>query len=221
VGSFILNGLLRIMPKAMDIWCVDVNETKGEIEDRIAKSDVIFLCVPIEKTASWIIEYYHLLQGKIIFEQASLKKWIYNFLESEKIHLDIRSMHILFRPSQTPNFADRRIAFIRSQDDDELPADIANMLNSTIVWYNKIEEHDKDMAIQQALVHRILLVLSEALEDSQGTTYISRKVMELCDRIKSGNKSLYEFIQHNEQTNKTIQRFVTDLDNFNINNYWK
>ena len=35
IGSFILSGLLKVMPKALDIWCVDVNETESEVIDRI------------------------------------------------------------------------------------------------------------------------------------------------------------------------------------------
>jgi hypothetical protein len=54
VGSFVLGGLLRIMPKALDIWCVDVNETKREVEQRIKISDVIFLCVPLQMTLEWL-----------------------------------------------------------------------------------------------------------------------------------------------------------------------
>jgi prephenate dehydrogenase len=73
IGSFLVNGLLKYMDKALDILCFDVNETQEEVEERIKKSDVIFLCVPVKQTVNWLKTYKSLLSGKIIFEQASLK----------------------------------------------------------------------------------------------------------------------------------------------------
>ena len=73
IGSFILNGLLRVMPKALNIFCSDVNESEDEVVERIEKSDTIFLCVPMNKTIDWIVRYKELLKGKTILEQCSLK----------------------------------------------------------------------------------------------------------------------------------------------------
>jgi prephenate dehydrogenase len=97
IGSFILNGLLRVMPKALDIWCVDVNETEGETVERIKIADVIFLCVPIDVTLEWLVTYKMLLSKKMLLEQCSLKELVYKSKDIED--LDIRSMYILFRPS--------------------------------------------------------------------------------------------------------------------------
>ena len=54
IGLFILMGLIKIMAKALDIWCVDINETKEEVEQRIKIADTIFLCVPLETTLEWL-----------------------------------------------------------------------------------------------------------------------------------------------------------------------
>jgi prephenate dehydrogenase len=72
IGSFILGGLLRLMPKALDIWCTDINETDEEVANRIKVSDVIFLCVPLQLTMSWILKHKLLLKDKILIEQCSL-----------------------------------------------------------------------------------------------------------------------------------------------------
>ena len=111
IGSFILNGLLRIMPKALDIWCVDINETYEETIQRIQIADVIFLCVPLQDTEAWLLKHKEQLSGKKIIEQCSLKEWIY---ENQKLRdLNIMSMHILFRPSQTPNLEDRNVGSLK------------------------------------------------------------------------------------------------------------
>jgi len=226
IGRCILNGLLEKMPKALSILCFDINETKAEVRARIKRSDVIFLCVPIRDTVSWLIDHKLLLKGKVIFEQASLKEWIYKAIERDKglSCLDIRSMHILFRPSQTPNLDDRRVGLFKNQFNDiptaVMPSDIAGITHAKVVWYANAEEHDREMAVQQALLHRTLLSVGEMISTCNGRTYISQKVAELCDRIKAGDKELYRFIQQNEYVSCALKRLSYKLENFDIDRAW-
>lgn len=214
IGSFILNGLLRIMPKALNIWCVDVNETEEEIKERIEKSDTIFLCIPISMTLDWIVTYKDLLCNKMLLEQCSLKE---DICKDGRIQgLDIRSMHILFRPSQTPNLNDRKVGLVKNQFDENLAKDIADITQSEIVWYDSVEEHDKEMAIQQALTHRMLLLLGGALENCNGSTYISKKVIELSNRIKQGDLGLYKKIQGNIHLPEHLENLEKGLNSFEI-----
>ena len=218
IGSFILSGLLKVMPKALDIWCVDVNETESEVIDRIQKSDTIFLCVPIFKTVEWLLHFKLLLRGKTVIEQTSLKGW----LNDDRLKdLDIRSMHILFRPSQTPNYCDRKVALINSQFPTNISEKILQITDSQVIWFENIDEHDREMAIQQALVHRVLLVLGDALKKCHGSTYISQKVIELCNRIKKGDLSLYESIQKNPYLNEHVEKFLHEFVHFDIEDFWK
>ena len=217
IGSFILNGLLRVMPKALDIWCVDVNETEEEVKERIAKSDTIFLCVPLRITLGWILRYKDLLKGKTIIEQCSLKEWIYE--ESRSCDLDIRSMHILFRPSQTPDKADRRLGLFKGQFNDEMIEKLLAITDSYLVTYGDEKEHDKEMAIQQALTHRTLLLLGATLKGCNGSTYISKKVIELAERIGKGNVDLYKMIQENKHLEEHLERMERGLREFDIENY--
>lgn len=218
IGSFILQGLLKVMPKALDIWCVDINETEEEVIERIEVADVIFLCIPMEKTVDWIVKHKELLKGKVIFEQCSLKEWIY---DDERVGgLDIKSMHILFRPSQTPNIEDRKVGIFKSQLDEDMTKDIANITRSEIVCYKNAEDHDREMAIQQALVHRTLLVLGKALGSCNGSTYISKKVIELINRIKQGDKELYKSIQKNKYLPKELEKLMGDFGNFELEKYF-
>lgn len=216
IGSFILNGLLRVMPKALDILCVDINETKLETMDRIQQSDVIFLCVPMLKTTEWLFKWKLGLLEKIIIEQTSLKGWMYN--ASFNV-LDIRPMHILFKPSKTPDANDRRTALFDGFFKKEMANKISNITNSKIIWFSDTIIHDKEMAIQQALVHRTLLLLGEALEKCHSATYISRKVLELSERIKQSDLDLYKAIQDNRYLIEPLKVLVNGLQNFKIEKF--
>jgi prephenate dehydrogenase len=219
IGSFILNGLLRVMPKALDIWCVDVNETGEEIGERIEKSDMIFLCIPMGITVDWLLEHKEELRGKVIVEQCSLKE---NICNDERLKgLDVRSMHILFRPSQTPDKADRRLALVEHQFSREMEKKLLEITDSHLVVYESIEEHDKEMAIQQALVHRGLLLMGEALRGCKGSTFVSKRVIELSDRIAQGDVELYKQIQDNRHLPEHLEKLEKGLRNFEIEKFMK
>jgi len=226
IGRCILNGLLAKMPKALSIVCFDINETQASVISRIKKADVIFLCVPLKDTVSWLIKYKQLLKGKVIFEQASLKEWIYKAIERDEqlSQVDIRSMHILFRPSQTPDLNDRRVGLFKNQFNDIptviMPSEIAGIVQAKIVWYDNAQIHDKEMAVQQALLHRTLLCLGEMISKCNGCTYISQKVIELCDRIKKGDKELYSLIQQNVHIERAMNELRYKLAAFNIDDAW-
>lgn len=218
IGSFILNGLLRVMPKALDIWCVDINETEEETEERIKVSDVIFICVPMEKTLDWIKKHKSLLEGKILIEQCSLKELICN---DERIKdLNVKSMHILFRPSGTPLKEDRRLALFDGQFDEETTRQLLDITDSNLVTYSDAEEHDKEMAIQQALVHRTILLLGEELGNCKGSTYVSKKIVELANRVKKGNVGLYQAIQDNRHLDEGLGRFLKGFDGFELKKHF-
>jgi prephenate dehydrogenase len=217
IGSFILSGLLRVMPKALNIWCIDVNETKEEVRERIEKADTIFLCIPIDKTIDWMVKHKELLKGKVIIEQTSLKDEIRKNKDVQG--LDIRSMHILFRPSQTPNLEDRKVGLVRKDFDDSTANVMANLTQSEIVWYEDVESHDREMATAQALVHRTLLVLGGILGQCSGSTYVSEKVIELSDRIKKGDVGLYKAIQDNKRLPERLEELRNGLDEFDIERY--
>lgn len=219
IGFFILGGLLRVKPKAMDILCVDVNEEEHEIVERIEESDIIFLCVPMINTVEWLVKYKMFLTGKTIVEQCSLKEWIYN--DRRLKNLNIISMHVLFRPSATPNLSDRRVGLLLDQDDGPIDPDlIEEITQSEIIWFHGVADHDNQMAIQQALVHRTLLVLGEMISTNDTSTYVGSKVIELCNRIKKGDQELYGLIQGNKHLNHEIELFQDNLDNFSIENYF-
>jgi prephenate dehydrogenase len=208
VGSFILQGLIREMPKATNIWCFDINETEEEKIERINKSDYIFLCVPIQETVNWLIKYKFLLKDKIIVEQCSLKSIIY---EDNRINdLNFISMHILFRPSATPNKEDKRCLVLDMFKNKIFVWDLVKIIDSEVSFLSNYKQHDMLMAKKQALVHKVILALDKEIEDGVDT-YTSSVIKKLAERIKSGNKELYEFIQSNEFLPINIKKFKDKL----------
>jgi prephenate dehydrogenase len=125
-------------------------------------------------------------------------------------------MHILFRPSQTPNLEDRAVALFKDQFNSLMIQEIEKITQSKIVWYKDAVEHDKEMAVQQSLLHRTLLILGKQLRECNGSTYISKKVLELDSRIRQGNKDLYQLIQENKYLPEALKRLKTDFDEFNL-----
>jgi len=220
IGSFILGGLLKVMDKAVNIYCFDINETEEEKVERIIKSDVIFLCVPLQETIPWLEKYKPLLNDKLIIEQCSLKQDLFENKVCEGLR--ISSMHILFRPSATPDFKDRRCvfmggAYLTEFEKNVLPSVIKVMTQSEIIMWDNYEIHDIFMAFEQALVHRVILTLSGILaEHAGGHTYMSAKIGELARRIYSGDKELYKKIQDNKFFDEVLQTFKEKLDQFEI-----
>ena len=182
--------------------------------ERIQKSDVIFLCVPIFTTAGWLLKYKKHLKGKVIIEQCSLKSDLYDNKITKG--LDIRGMHIMFRPSQTPVSNDRNVGLILPHFTRAQAIDIEKLTQSRVHWYNSVAQHDEVMAKEQALIHRVLLTLALQLN---GYTYVSRKVKDLAIRISEGDLELYTAIQNNRQLPKMLKRFDKRLKTFDINNY--
>ncbi len=210
IGSFILNGLLKVMPKASNIWCIDINETEEEKLERIKKADYIFLCVPLQDTVDWLIKYKPFLKDKIIVEQCSLKSLIY---EDKRIKdLNYISMHLLFRPSVTSNRKDRECIFIDRGRERRIADELSNMLHFSYNFLYNYKEHDKLMAEKQALVHKVILALAKTIEyPADVNTYVSSHIITLASRIKQGDKTLYKMIQENKYAKNVLERFKKNL----------
>ena len=130
-------------------------------------------------------------------------------------------MHILFRPSQTPNLADRKVGLFKGQFDQALVDEIKLITQAQIVWFENAEEHDKEMAVQPALTHRTLLVLGKFLEQCNGSTFISKRVVELTERIKKGDLALYKRIQENKYLPEKLTELKKEFENFDIEDIWR
>jgi prephenate dehydrogenase len=128
-------------------------------------------------------------------------------------------MHILSRPSNTPDKKDRSVALI---DYDQwigslrLVNAVKEITDSQIVWFSNRKVHDMTMAYQQALVHRILLIMGDMLRGLPGETYISKRVKELEQRIRLRDPILYKLIQKNQYLPEVRKDFNKRLRSFNI-----
>ena len=142
-------------------------------------------------------------------------------------------MHLLFRPSGTPNIDDRKCILLSKPlkqrakfflSDSEITFfidDTESIVQSEIILNIEQDEHDELMARQMSLVHRVLLTLSECISDRDYNTYIGKRVNELADRIKQGDKKMYEAIQKNKNLSEHLKDFNRELKNFRIGTVWK
>lgn len=204
IGRFILASLLEDMPKANDILCVDVNNSEEDVVERIEKADGIFLCVPLQTTSEWLERYGSRLGEKLVIEQSSVKTFLYENPKFAAVRF--LSMHLLFRPSATP-IEDRRALFFSDRVDGsevERFAAAAERAFRTRVQVLHAEgdrpayvRHDQLMARHQALVHRVILSLADSLEDKGARTFVGQRVVELAERIRKGDPTLYQMIQDN------------------------
>ena len=223
IGRFILAGLLEDMPKANDILCVDVNNSQEDVLERILKADFVFLCVPLQTTLDWLLRYREALRGKTIVEQSSIKAFLYeNPVLSD---LSFLSMHLLFRPSTTPLSDRRGLLFSDRIPTERLREFCALAARQFRTQFEVLDAgdgltyqlHDKLMARHQALVHRTILCLADALQENPLVqTYVGQRISELAVRIRSGDADLYRMIQENPYLDAEFIDLRRRLDGFSI-----
>jgi prephenate dehydrogenase len=206
IGRFLLAGLLEDQPKANDIYCVDVNNSEEDVRERIAKSDFIFLCVPLQHTASWLTTYGDCLGEVVIVEQCSVKSFLYDSMDFATLKL--LSMHLLFRPSATP-VSDAGVV-------SDFADYVGRAFKTSVVELRGGGEpahvvHDRLMARHQALVHRVVLALASRLDAVEARTFVGQRVSELADRIKAGDPVLYKMIQENPMAAGELEEFIETL----------
>lgn len=226
IGSYILQALLKFMPKASNIWCYDVGSDDSEIRIRLHQSDTIFLCVPLDKTFEFFNKYSNFLRDKTVIEQTSLKLWVPKMKSElkDKFNCELVSMHVLFRPSVTPDVKDHYVAVIGKKQTPGFTSAknfVDIVLKAKLVYIETIEQHETIMACQQALVHRVLLVLDNCLRSEFPGTYVSRKVRDLAKRITSGDPKLYEMIQNNPKLKLQLANFNRQMKTFRITKFMK
>lgn len=222
IGRFILAGLLEHLPKADDILCTDINNSDAEVIERLDRAHFVFLCVPIQETENWLRHFRPHLAGKTLVEQCSVKAFLYE--NSEFDDLSLLSMHLLFRPSATPAAERRGIVFSMRHSDDEVGKfrdEISETLSTPMALLESTGEaayllHDRIMARQQALIHRVLLVLSESLGDPNLRTLVGERVCDLAERVRTGDPSLYRIIQQNRFLPEEIAEFEARLRSFRV-----
>ena len=222
IGRFILAGLLEHLPKANDIHCTDVSNSKQDVVERLEKADYVFLCVPLQFTSDWLAEFHPHLKGKTVVEQCSVKSFLYE--DHSFDGLNLLSMHLLFRPSATPLQDRHGLAFSDRVSKSELESFCREAERAFATPMTLIESrddpahilHDKLMARQQSLVHRVLLTLAESLPEENMRTYVGKRVAELADRIRAGDPVLYRMIQENPYLGRESSQFEERLRSFKV-----
>jgi prephenate dehydrogenase len=218
IGRFILAGFLEHLPKANDIFCTDVNNSDEDVIERLNRADYLFLCVPLQVTRDWLVRFLPHLGGKVVVEQTSVKSFLYDDPALEGI--SFVSMHLLFRPSATPVQDRSGLLFsgrLTAAELGRFAQAIEKILGTPMTLIEDGVEpahvqHDRWMARQQALVHRVILALADSLSEEAMRTFVGRRVCELADRIRDGDPILYRMIQENSHLKGELASFSDRLN---------
>lgn len=184
----------------------DIRDAGGEPVslEQAAGADVVLLATPvqaIESAAKAIAP--HVRPGSLVADVASVKslpvRWM---LEHLPEHADVLGAHPLFGPqtaAERAGIAGEPIALCRGRIDDEsyarVRAFLAEKLSLHVVELTP-DEHDRQMALVQAVTHLIGHTASEMdLPDLETGTLAYRRLMQMKHNTENDSPALYDAIQ--------------------------
>ena len=217
IGSYILRGLLKHLPVAVDIQCFDIYDTEEDKLKRIKESDVIFNCVSFNHTMPFLEKYKEQLKGKIVVDQTSWKSEVYAW-SKKNYDVKVYFMHILYNPETTPR-EDRQVVFFGNHMyhnwNDIFDTNIVSFISKGLEAFSieidealdiSISDHDKLMAHQQPEFYDMI---NNFIEQSWkiGADYETRNFKELIkirNRIKKMKPDLKEGLYRNPYYKKRM-----------------
>jgi prephenate dehydrogenase len=94
-------------------------------------------------------------------------------------------------------------------------------LGTQLVYFKTWKAHDEEMALQQAVVHRVILTLGKMVDASPCTTYVGKQICNLRLRIQQGDYGLYKIIQENPYLSEKLCDFGGNLSHFHLEKHMK
>lgn len=207
---------------------VDEKSEFSNNQELIEFADIVLFCVPISKMEEVITECFPYLNGKIIFEICSVKKFIidqFKSLQKENPAIDFSfySIHPMYSQKQD-NLKGQVIIenHVINGDDTLFSAFKYHFERHGAVWYAlPYDEHDKMMGVVQGLNHFNVFVSSKTLQRAgfelegikafASPTY--RIFIVFFTRYVLQNPRLYAEIQlFNEYVLDTLKIFKEEVD---------
>jgi len=190
--------------------------------EEACKTNIMILAVPMEKfeqTLHMIKD--RLMKGTIVLDVCSLK--IFACEAMSKIlpnHVEIIGTHPLFGPQSCPNSIEgMKIALVKVRCKDEtfnkLKEFCKKLRLKAIVTTSK--EHDKQMAVSQALTHFIGQACKKInIDRVELSTKTFDDLMNIIDIIKNDTPSLFENMQIINPFAKSMRdKFIKSCDEIN------
>lgn len=174
----------------------------GAVEAAAARCDWVVVCVP-DAGAVAVMEVLHrsLPPGALIADTTSVKTPVSRWVEGARGDVEILSLNPLFSPDL--GFAGRRVAAVplRSGPHTQQLLAIVEAAGATVVRLGA-DEHDREVALTQAVVHAAILAVGRTLAALTGeggwrlATPPFQALLLLVARISAAEPELYRRIQH-------------------------
>jgi prephenate dehydrogenase/chorismate mutase len=174
----------------------------GAVEAAAARCDWVVVCVP-DAGAVAVMEVLHrsLPRGALIADTTSVKTPVATWAGGARGDVEILSLNPLFSPDL--GFAGRRVAAVplRSGPHTRQLLAIVEAAGATVVRLGA-DEHDREVALTQAVVHAAILAVGRALAALTGeggwrlATPPFQALVLLVARISAAEPELYRRIQH-------------------------
>ena len=174
----------------------------GAVQAAAARCDWVVVCVP-DAGAVAVMEVLHrsLPPGALISDTTSVKTPVSTWAEGARADVEILSLNPLFSPDL--GFAGRRVAAVplRSGPHTQQLLAIVEAAGATVVRLGA-DEHDREVALTQAVVHAAILAVGRTLAALTGeggwrlATPPFQALLLLVARISAAEPELYRRIQH-------------------------
>ena len=230
-GNFGKLAAKHLILAGNSVWVSDISDKSTEAEkigarfvslNEALQNKIIILAVPMERLEEILQKIKDKLQeGTLALDVCSLKMFAceaMNRLLPENV--EIIGTHSLFGPQSAPNsIAGMRIALVNVRAKQETFEKVKNFCENlglkTIL--TTAEEHDKQMAVSQALTHFIGQTLKENdVKRVEMSTLTFDKLMDVVDIIKNDTPALFNNMQTmNPFAKEARDDFVREAERIN------
>ena len=194
------------------------HKTKLKPEELAAKCDIVIICVPVRVTIEVIRKIRKFVRhDALLCDFTSIKEEpLYEMMKAKS---GVTGMHPLFGPLVS-SIKNQTIVFCSGRDNHwtKFLKDLFAKNGARVVFVSA-KEHDKQMAMIQALNHFVNFALAKTLqkqrikERSFYSTPISRLQNLIIGRILGSNAGLYADIEiHNPAFKKVLKDFLKEAE---------
>jgi prephenate dehydrogenase len=221
--------MTKHLAKKADVVVTDVMDKSERTEelgarfvalDEVLKRKIIILAVPMESLVSTLEKIKDkLIPGTLVMDVCSLK--MFSCSAMKRIlpgNVGIIGTHPLFGPQSAPGSIDGlRIVLceVRSEKINSVKSFCESF--GLKVFMTTPEEHDKQMAVSQALTHFIGTIAKEMdINRTELSTQTFDKIMDVIEIIKNDTPKLFENMQTmNPFARNMRERFVKSAEELN------
>ncbi len=219
-GQFMVNHL----SKHFTIHVYDTNNRIKEAEalgvklsgfDEVVNKEIVILAMPMDKLESVLIQMNEKTKkGALIMDICSLKGFAEELMKKHLKDVEIIGTHPLFGPQSAANGIEGcKIALCNFEASKETFGKVKAFCEKLglKVYVTNSEEHDKQMAVSQAMTHFVGMALHKSnVERVDMSTKTFDKLMDIVDIVKNDSLSLFDGMHVFNREAKGIRKKFID-----------